>query len=270
MSKLNTAMNVLGTVATLKSLFGGGSGGASGKINKFITEIRSNGVARTNLFEVTLQAPRILTGNPVPEKISLYAEGASLPGLNIQTSEVNRYGYGPNEKVPYTMQTNDITLNMIGDGKGEIYKFFYNWMQSVVRADMNVSSPTTVKGLSPYEVEFKDMYRRVMTVSTFNEQGDVILQYELTDVFPLNVPDVALNWSDSSMMQFSIQFSFLQSKLTTAEVAFQGDKNSVGQLSPFQKLVKIGTAAQVVSSIKRPRNVQDALNSTSTLKNIFN
>ena len=264
-------MNVLGTVATLKSLFGGGSGGAGGKINNFMSEIRQSGVARTNLFEVTLTAPAVMSGSTVPQKISLYAEGAVLPGMSIQTQEVNRFGYGPHEKVPYTLQTNDITLNFIGDGRGEIYKFFYNWMQNIVRADYGVTSNSVSKnGLEPYEVEFKDQYRTSMTISTFNEQGDVVLEYELRDAFPLNVPDVSLNWSDSNMMQFSVQFAFLQSKLTTAETEVQLTQNGFSGLSTFQKLIKVGTAAQVITSLRKPRNIQDALNVSSSIKNIFN
>lgn len=271
MSKLNTAMNVLGTVSALQSLFGGGSSGAGGKINNFMTEIRNTGVARTNLFEVTLTAPRVLSGSNVAEKISLYAEGAALPGMSLQTQDVNRFGYGPHEKVPYTLQTNDITLNFIGDGQGLIYKFFYNWMQNIVRADYGVTSNSkSPSGLEPYEVEFKDQYRSTMTITTFNEQGDVVLAYELRDAFPLNVPDVGLNWSESNMMQFSVQFAFLQSKLTTAEQPVQLTKNGFGGLSPLQQLIKVGTAAQVISSLRRPRNIQDALNSTSAIKNIFN
>ena len=271
MSKLNTAMNVLGTVATLKSIFGGSSSGAGGKINNFMTEIRSSGVARTNLFEVVLTAPRVLSGNPVAEKISLYAEGAVLPGMNLQTQEVNRFGYGPQEKVPYTLQTNDITLNFIGDGRGEIYKFFYRWMQNIVRADNGVTSnKVSSLGLEPYEVEFKSEYRSTMTITTFNEQGDAVLSYELTDAFPLNVPDVALNWSESNMMQFSVQFAFLQSKLTTAEQSLELTQNGFAGLSPLQQLIKVGTAAQVISSLRKPRSIQDALNVSSSIKNIFN
>ena len=150
MSAINTAMNVIGTVASLKSLLGNDNNtAASGKINNFMSEIRQNSVARTNLFEVTLTAPRILTGSGAVRKISLYAEGASLPGLSLGTGDVTRYGYGPHEKVPYTIQTNDTTISFIGDGKGEIYKFFYNWLQGIVRADYSVtSSQTSGNGLS--------------------------------------------------------------------------------------------------------------------------
>ena len=270
MSKLNTAMNVIGTVSSLKSLFGGGSNGAGGKINNFISEIRNNSVARTNLFEVTITAPQILGGNSTAPKISLYAEGAQLPGLFIQTADLKRFGYGPSEKVPYSLQTNDTTINFIGDGKGEIYKFFYRWMQGIVRGDQVMTSGAVVGGLAPYEVQFKDQYRSNITITTFNEQGTPVLTYDLSDAYPINVPDITLNWSDTGMMQFSVSFAFLQSKLANAEQPLELTKNGFNGLSGLQKLVKIGTAVQTIASLRRPRGVQDALSSVSTIKNIFN
>lgn len=272
MSAINTAMNVIGTVASLKSLLGNDNNtAASGKINNFMSEIRQNSVARTNLFEVTLTAPRILTGAGAVRKISLYAEGASLPGLSLATGDVTRYGYGPHEKVPYTIQTNDTTISFIGDGKGEIYKFFYNWLQGIVRADYSVtSSQTSGNGLSAYEVEFKEDYKSTITITTFNEVGTPVFVYDLSDAFPLNVPDVALNWADSSMMQFSVQFAFLQSRLQTSDQPLALTAGGVGNLSPFQKLVKIGTAVQAISALGRPTSVQDALNSAGTIKTITN
>lgn len=274
MGLLNTAMNAIGTVAAVKSLFGSKpAGGATGRMNNFIAEIRQNSVARTNYFEITFSAPKILAGegSATARKISLYAEGASLPGLFLQTDDsIKRFGIGPQEHVPYSAQTNNTTINFIGDGKGEIYKFFYNWIQGIVRSDYVVTSQNVSRnGLSPYEVEFKSEYAQTIVIRTFNEQGDTIFEYELREAFPKSIADVSLNWSESSMMQFSVEFCFLQSKLLTSDVPAKLTPNGITQLSPFQKLAKIGTAVTTIASLKRPKNVQDALSSITTLKNLF-
>lgn len=271
MSTLNTAMNVLGTAAAVKSLLGGGGGGAGGKMNNFISELRQNSVARTNLFDVTLTPPRILVGSAVASKISLYAEGAQLPGLNIQSDDsIKRFGYGPQDHVAYGSSVNDITLNFIGDGKGEIYRFFYRWMQGIVRSDYEVpSNKTGFNGLAPFEVEFKENYQTVVDIKTYNESGDTILHYQLTNAFPKSLPDVSLNWSESSMMQFSVTFTYLQARLVNADTPVRLSPNNIEGLSSLQKLVKIGTAVQTIASLKRPRGVQDAISSATTIKNIF-
>ena len=52
MGILNTAMNAVGTVSALTSLFGKKpANSTTNKLNNFISEIRANSVARTNLFE---------------------------------------------------------------------------------------------------------------------------------------------------------------------------------------------------------------------------
>jgi hypothetical protein len=270
MSALNTAINVLGTAATLKSLFGGTST-SGGKINNFISEIRQNSVARTNLFEVMISIPSVMgSSSATAQKLSLYAEGAQLPGLNIQTDNIKRYGIGPMESVPYSIQNNDITVNFIGDGRGEIYKYFYNWMHSIVKGDSFITSGgSSSSGLAPYEVEFKEDYRATLTILTFNEQGQNVLEYELYDVFPKNLPDITLNWSDNStMMQFGVTFGYMQAKLKNANSPLQVNQNGIGELSTLQKAIKIGTAVQAISSLKRPRNIQDILASSTTVKNV--
>ena len=271
MSLINNAMNAIGTLAALKSLFGAKpSNEASGKLNQFISEIKKSGVARTNLFEVVISAPRILTGKTdVAQKISLYAQSTSLPGLFLQTSEVKRYGVGPTEKIPYSMATNNISLQLIGDGKGEIYKFFYNWLQGIVYGDGDVPTGATKNGMDPYEVEYKDQYATTMDIITYDENANKILQYTLTDIFPVNIADVALNWSDSSSMQISVQFEFLQSRLITANDIDSGSPSNIQGLSAFQKAIKIATAVQAIASLRKPTGIQDALSSATTVKNIF-
>ena len=267
MSLLNTAMNVIGTGLALKSLFGGnGSGPAAGKMSKFMSEIRSAGVARTNQFEIVITPPKCMTGSvQSAQKISLYAEGAVLPGRSIQTQEFSPYGYGPHEKFPYTMQYSDYTVQFIGDGRGEIYKFFYNWMQNIVRGDSPVSTSGTA-----YEVGFREDYCVPISVYMFNEQGDKILAADMTNAFPIQVPDVSLNWSDSSMMQFSVTFAFTMAQLQDAETAVVGKNGGIQPLSLLQKLVKVGTAVQTISSIRRPSGIQDALSSATNIKNVIN
>jgi hypothetical protein len=267
MSLLDTAMNAIGTGLAVKSLFGGnGSSPPSGKMNKFMSEIRQAGVARTNLFEVVITPPPVMAGSKESaQKVSLYAEGAVLPGRSITTQEIARYGYGPQEKIPYSMQFQDYTIQFIGDGRGEIYKFFYNWMQKIVRGDKIITPDNDA-----YEVEFRDQYAATIEVFMFNEQGQIILSSKMTNAFPIQMPDVSLSWGDSSMMQFSTTFAYTQAQLQQSETAFVGKNGPSFELSGLQKLIKIGTAVQAIAAIKRPTSIQDALSSATNVKNVIN
>lgn len=279
MGRLNTGMNALGTFAVLKNLFGKKPQGPSSRYNNFISEIHNSGIAKTNYFDVVISLPIIMISDaneadgsvtPTMEKISLYAESSSLPGLNIQTDSVKRFGVGPTENVPYSTQFNDITINFIADGRGEIYKFFYNWMHGIVNADMDIgSNKISKRGLAPYEVEFKNRYQTKITITTYNEQNDKILVYDLYGAFPKTMPDINLSWKDSDgFMQFGVTFCYMYAKLLNANEPFTAGPNGVKGLSLLQKLIKIGTAVQTLKSLKRPRSIQDALASSTTVKNI--
>ena len=274
MAKLNTAMNAIGTIAALKSLTGKSKSPRPSKLNNFMAELRESGVARTNLFEVTITAPRMMVGyaKDVLPKVSLLAESTQLPGINIQTEDsIKRYGYGLQDHVAYGAGFNDISVGMIGDGRGEIYKFFYRWMHGIVKSDFD--GPANIvgyNGIAPYEVEFKQDYQTTIDITTYNESNDTILHYRLFNAFPKNLPDIGLSWSDSDMMKFNISFTYSYARLVNIDQSAQLTKNGIKGLSTLQKLVKLGTAVQAIASLKRPRNVQDALASTSTIKNIFN
>lgn len=279
MGLLNTGLNALGTFAAVKSLVGGSPNpDTNSRYSKFLAEMRQNSVARTNYFEVRITAPTVLLGprGAAASKIELYAEGSPLPGVYLQTGEFKRYGVGPIEKYPYSLQTNSISINFIADGKGEIYKFFYNWIQNIVRGDFPVEQQTqgtqalSVSGLAPYEVEFKNNYAVPIDIFLYNEEHQTVLNYNLTQAFPVRIPDISLSWSnDSSFMQFAVDFEFLQSNLVNSEEKFEVSRNGPNELSTLQKLVKVGTAVQALSSLRKPQNLQDALLSAGSIKNVI-
>jgi hypothetical protein len=270
MSALNTAMNVIGTLSAAKSLFGEKPAAQNSKINNFISEISNRSVSRTNLFEVVITPPPVLQKESFVSSLILYAEGAQLPGLFIQTSDVKRYGIGPSEKVAYGSSVNDINMSFIGDGQGKVYQFFYKWLQSIVRSDYDIRSSVNVSagGLNPFEVEFKENYQATITITTFNEQGTPVLSYKLINAFPTNIADIALNWGDSAqLMTIPISFTFFQSQLDTGEVGTTPTLSN--DLSPFQKIVKAGTAIQAIASMRKPTSIGDVINATTNAKNVL-
>lgn len=270
MSALNTAMNVIGTLAAAKSLFSEKPAAKNSKVKNFISEISNRSVSRTNLFEIVITPPPVLQKEAFVSNLTLYAEGAQLPGLFIQTTDVKRYGVGHSEKVAFGSSVNDINMTFIGDGQGKVYQFFYKWLQSIVRSDYDIRSSVNVSegGLNPFEVEFKDNYQATITVTTFNEQGTPVLSYKLTNAFPTNIADIALNWGDSAqLMSIPITFTFFQSQLDTGEAATTPTMSNV--LTPFQQIVKAGTAIQAIAAMRKPTSIGDILNATSNAKNVL-
>jgi hypothetical protein len=251
---LGTALSAVGLYSALK---GGSTTGATGRYGNFLSEFRNKSFARTNLFEVSIQPPKIMNGSKMFESLHLYAESANIPGLMFATSETKRYGTGPVEKKPYAPIFNDISVSFLVDGQGELYKFFYTWMNRIVSSDQFVNGNTvSANGLAPFEVEFKDDYKCQMMISTFDEAGNGVLSSQIVDAIPISISD--------QIMKLQVTFTYFQHILNTDQSEpVSGYKKP---LSGFQQIVKAGTALQTISSLKKPQSVGDVINVINNAK----
>jgi hypothetical protein len=88
-------------------------------LEKFISEIRTGGVARPNRFSVEITKPLCMSTSPtpgveeLPKLISLYCQSASIPGQNIGVRDLRITG--PTYKRP---------INIDYGGEGIALTFF--------------------------------------------------------------------------------------------------------------------------------------------------
>lgn len=260
---LGTALSAVGLFAALK---GTTSTSPTGKYGNFLSEFRKKSFARNNLFEVTLFPPKVITGEKLVYNLHLYAESASIPGLNFATSDIRRYGYGPIEKKPYAPIFNDITISFLVDGTGDLYKFFNKWMNRIVSSDQYVNGSSSNNGLSAFEVEYKDDYKTQINISTFDEAGEVVLNTQLVDAVPIAISDTQLSWSDNdSVMKLQVTFTYFQHILLDPN-SREPSSGVVKPLSGLQQLIKAGTALQTLSSLRKPRSIGDVINVVNNAK----
>ena len=265
---LNTALTGLALYSALKPT---SSTGALGRYGDFLSEFRRRGFARTNLFEVTIRPPRNLTSNQGMDKvIHLYADSVNIPGLNFATSETRRYGYGPIEKKPYAPIFNDISISFLVDGNGNIYKYFYKWMNSIVASDQYVNgNSSSSNGLGAFEVEYKDEYKCQLGISTFDEAGNSVLTSQIVDAIPIGLSDTSLSWSENDqIMKMNVTFTYFQHVLTNPD-SKEPESGYIKPLSGLQQIVKAGTAIQTLASLRKPRNVGDVVNVINNAKTII-
>lgn len=272
------AINTIGAVNSIvdsaRSIFGvGGSTNAPGSTQNanFLAKIRKTGVARRNLFNVFVPAPAMLSGADKNLDLHLYAESVNLPGLNLATSDIRRYGHGPVEKKPYAPIFNDVTVTFIADGGGDIHKFFYKWMEGIIYSSSPLSGAANgpasrIGGLSAYEVNFKDQYRTDMQIITYNEQNDRIIECSLFNAFPIAVTDVPLSWGDNDQfMTIAVTFTYTNMRLENLEL-FEGKDGTKSSIGLLQKILQVGSAVQVLGALKKPRSIADVVNATSNAK----
>lgn len=188
-------------------------------VNGFRSEInKQNGILKNNKFYVRMPVPRGLFTSPVSNlsknvsrMLEFWCEGVNVPGVSLQTTEVRRYGYGTIEKKPYVSLNNDITLSFIGDGKGEIWTYFQQWMRLIVNYDVRngINGQTgLVSGQMPFELSYKDQYGVDATVHVFDDQGNETIRVVLRDAYPIFIGDIQLNWQDTnSLMRIPVTFT---------------------------------------------------------------
>lgn len=264
---LNTALSGLALYSALKP---NSSTGPKGRYNNFLSEFRSRSFARTNLFEVTFNPPSIMAGDRLDSVIHLYADSVNIPGINLATSETRRYGYGPIEKKPYAPIFNDITISFLVDGTGNIYKYFYKWLNRIVASDQYVNgNKSSANGLEAFEVEYKDNYKCQIGISTFDEAGNGVLTSQIVDAIPISLSDTSLSWGDNDqIMRISVTFTYFQHVLISSESS-EPVSGQVSPLTGLQQIVKAGTAIQTLASLRKPKGVGDVLNVINNAKTII-
>lgn len=194
-------------------------------VNEIAAEISRKGIMRNNKFVVEFPIPlslRNTTGfaqlNDTNRVLSLYCEGANLPGVALLTEDIRRYGYGPNEKKPYAPIFTDVNLTFRGDASGDVWTFMHAWMKCAInyeyRTGMNTPSGP-VSNQFPSEVGYKldttnqEAYATDVTVRVYDDTGKETIQVILREAYPIFVGDIPLNWSArSDYMRIPVTLTF--------------------------------------------------------------
>lgn len=240
--------------------------GARKGISGFRSTINNlSGLQRPNHFYVTIPNPRILQGDIGPILLPFLTESCNLPGVQLATSDIRRYGYGPIEKKPYAPIFVDQQMSFLGDASGTVHKFFYKWMNGIVKYDEFPQGRKGYNDVRPFEVEYKRQYAVDITISAIDEVDRKIMEIKLYDAFPVALGDVNMGWGNNdSYVTFPVTFSYYKWKRT--DISINLDELIGEDLSPVQRLLKAGTAIQTLAKIRKPQNVADITNVVNNSK----
>lgn len=235
-------------------------------LNKFRSTIAGkNGLLRTNKFYVEINPPPMMAGaaTEIARVIPFLTEATNIPGMSLATSEIRRYGYGPIERKPYAPVFTDQTFTFLGDGTGQIHQFFYSWMNGIVKSDRMPYSSFGVgfNGLKPFEVEFKNQYATEIRITVLDEANKKVIVVNLHEAYPIFLGDVALSWADNdSIMRIPVTFTYFNWSLEEIDLSGLLDGATSGGLSLLQKILKVGSAIQTISTIRKPTGIADVIN----------
>lgn len=226
-------------------------------INSFRSEIIKNDVLPSHSYLVTFAPFRAGVGKEVGpltdfvvnkrNTLMMRCENVVLPTPSLLEEEnIRRYGYGPVEKVPYGVQFSDVSITWLVDKNSEIIDFMHQWMNTIVMHDspntlMSYGAPTRpgLDAYAPFEVGYKDAYANpIVRVYVYNRQQQIVTEYEMYDVFPMNIQSMNLSWSDENQVQkLTVTFAYtnmqVKAPLKTNEAQF--NYYLEGRTNPYEE-----------------------------------
>lgn len=186
---------------------------------------KNKGYQRSALFSVEMPVPPILLAagglyQQIGRDLRFYCEGVNLPGIQLQTIDVNHYGYGPNTQKPIVPFFAGLDLDFLSDQLGGVYNFFEQWIKAICNFDSRkgMTGATGLNNQFPYELSYKKNYAVDININSFaptgmNEQkkpGPIkATQLTIQQAYPIFLGDIQYNWGDSKgIVKIPIHFTF--------------------------------------------------------------
>lgn len=193
-------------------------------INRLKQNINEYGYLKNNKFEVFVQAPNFLQNKRINvngreinikdlnDLLRFRIEQVTIPGVSLLSSDVNRYGIGPTQKMPYNAQLFDTNFSILIDRNTDLWDFWYTWTNSIFNFngyEPNGNNIITGKRIPTYTVKYKDDITSVMMIVMYNDLGQTVKTINLYDAFPSAISSTSLAWNDGmSLMRLNVAITY--------------------------------------------------------------
>lgn len=185
-------------------------------IETFNAFLRDTGVLKSSKFLVRFTIPPGLFGlvgvASTMQRLEFYCSDAKLPGIQLQTHDISRYGYGVRERKPGNPTYQEIPFGFIGDGDGSIWRFFQMWLSMINNTDMRsgiLKPGVTASQHEPFEVSYKYEYAVDMDIIAYDEVGTEKIHITLREAFPFALGSIDLSWSaHNQVMVIPVAFAY--------------------------------------------------------------
>ena len=184
---------------TFDGEFRDGKSKSTSLIDTFLSEVRTSGVARTNLFEVRINPP-IPTSRTIrmSRSLTLRAESAVMPGINLATAQdVNIYG-PVRDIVEGVNYADEIAITFLETRDHEVRKYFTEMMEFAY-------DPHT------WNLKYYNDYAKKGEVLIFqlNNQGEATYGVKLWEAYPKNFGPIQYSSaSTNEVVKLTVNFNF--------------------------------------------------------------
>lgn len=181
-------------------------------LDKFIANVKTGGLARTNRYTVSFN-PRFNKGI---EKTLLYCDQIQLPSLNFST--IQNRSFGEFREVPYEKLFGDISMSFYVDTDMEVKFLFDQWMAFI-------QDPTT-RTFEYYNNYTCDMRIKVESDTSFINKRDTEIpqtnvHYEvvLYECYPKTMGAIQLDYASKDIMKLSVTMQYKYFKTNVINTA---------------------------------------------------
>lgn len=235
---------------------------AGNRQKDFIAEIKTRGLARTNRFTVEMTPPQGMGADV--KRMLLFAEKASLPGINFTTT-ANR-SYGETREVVYDRMFDPVQITFHVDRHMTVKTIFDNWMQRIVNPNTR-----TVGWYSNYVVP--------LTIRIQDLEDKTTYAVQLVEAFPKTIQAIGLNAEDNNdTMRLDVTFQYKywyaapidQDPITGLEKTAGGFRGYLDNFTGFQERFNkgLGEAGNFVTGAVGQLGMRTFSNFTSRIPTI--
>lgn len=245
------------------------------EFQSIISREKYDGLSLASRFLVEVIPPSFLLNDqyPTSDELSFFCDTTSLPGRSVSTIDYKQQGFGDVEKIPVSKSFDSLSTTFFCDSQYTIMNFFQDWLGYIVQAD-GIIGPSEYgvskvgRELRGYrEIGYKEDYQTTINLKGFAQNGSdlEIVEYKFFEAYPTQIGAISMGWEQNdTIMRLPVEFAYTYYQVTKRQYQPSGSFSS--PISLFTRLAQLGTIAGVISSVKRPKNLQDLINLGTTIR----
>jgi len=166
-------------------------------LDRFRSQVLSEGLARTNRFQVFIIPP--LAMNSYKDKatlVSLYCEETNFPPLSTTVKSYKLFGPAHQRAVSSEFGGEGISMTFHIDSSMYVKRFFEEWMYATV-------DPET------FLLNYHKDYASNIQIDQLDEEDNIVYQCEIIDAFPRSINLLQLNNSAQNQThRLTVMFAY--------------------------------------------------------------
>lgn len=182
------------------------------KLSDFVAKAAgNNGFSRRTHYSIDILLPQALAKKYDSKLISLMAISTNIPRVGLDTTTVRRGTTTNLETFPTGINFGDLSISFLSDGSGHVMNFMHDWMSIII--------PTSGSNEgSNFKIAYKAEYVTKMFVKHYDPEGNVIAEYEFSEVYPESIGDIPMNWGaydDIVIVPAEFKYTLMKPKAIT-------------------------------------------------------